>query len=195
MLIKILTLILIVSSPLTDKGWELVKSGEGVYIYNRKIDGTKIKEFKAEMILDEKYFEKIYHVLQDVENYRQWMDRCVESKLIKKEENILYCYQVYSAPWPVRARDNGAKIVYNRSEDLITVAVSNEPEIYPVQKKKHRIQEFRARWRIEKIGNGQMKVEEIVWYDPGAIPAFIVNMATVDAPYNTFTGLKKYLGV
>jgi ribosome-associated toxin RatA of RatAB toxin-antitoxin module len=182
---------------LTDThSWELVKETDGIQVYNRKVEGYKIKEYKAEMIIDEVYYDKLWDVLKDVEAYDKWVYKCAESILIKKEgENILYTYHRHSAPWPTRDRDNGAKMIYTKNDDHFTVQVLNEPNIVPEKDKLYRIQHMRANWRIEKIGNGKIKVTEIVWFDPGSIPAFIVNMVTTDSPYQTFHKLRTYMGV
>ena len=176
--------------------WELVKENNGISIYNRKVEGYKIKEFKAVMEIDESYFEKMWDVLKDVEAYDKWVDRCIESVLIKKDgDDIIYTYHRHKSPWPTQDRDNGAKMIYTKNPDYFTVKVSNEPAIVPEKHKLYRIQNMRADWKIEKLGNGKIRVTETVWFDPGSIPAWIVNLATTDSPMRTFSNLKKHLGI
>ena len=195
---KYIVFLVLISFTVSDHPhhWELIKNNKGVSVYNRKVEGKKIKEFKAEMIVGDAHFEEMWRILKDVENYDKWIDRCVESKLIRKEgENVLYTYHKHDAPWPTRDRDNAAKMIYKKSSDHFTVKVINMPEIVPEEKGHYRIKDLRADWSIEKMEGGKIKITEIVWFDPGAVPAFIVNMATSESPFKTFVNLRGYLGI
>ena len=84
--------------------WQLRKNQEGIPVYVRKVVGSPILEFKANVIIDTSlpkviaYFEKT--------QISRWYYQCILSKFIEndgpKQEVI---YLILHLPWPVAARD------------------------------------------------------------------------------------------
>ena len=179
----------------TDHEWKEVRNRDGVKIFNRSVNGSKIKEYKAEMELDGMYFDKLCAILYDVENYNKWLDKCADSELIKKENELSFVvYNRHDTPWPSNDRDNFTRMKFQKSEEVFTVQIENLPDYAPTKKKVVRIRDLRANWKVEKLNSGKIRVTEVVWFDPLKLPAFIINMVTTDSPFQSFLNLKELLG-
>jgi len=84
--------------------WQLRKNQGGIPVYTRKVAGSPILEFKANVIIDAP-LPKVIAYFEETQISR-WYYQCVLSKFIEndgpKQEVI---YLILHLPWPVAARD------------------------------------------------------------------------------------------
>lgn len=176
--------------------WELKKFENGISIYTRIAENSEYKELRAVFQIKTS-LSSIIALLNDVESYPEWVYRCGKSKILKKDsEEQLIRYQTIVAPWPVDNRD--VAVIVNSYQDEKTKIVYQKVNAVPdyiLKVKGHvRIREFRAVWTLKPLKNGIIEVEYELLVNPaGAIPAWIVNMALVDGPYETSLKMKERL--
>ncbi len=85
--------------------WELRQSQEGIPVYTRKVAGSPILEYKANVIIDAP-IAKAIELFEDDKQISRWYFQCVHSEIVEhvgpKQEII---YLILHLPWPVAARD------------------------------------------------------------------------------------------
>lgn len=174
--------------------WQLKKFENGITIYTRATETSKYKELKA-IFQIKSSLSSIIALLNDVETYPQWVYRCETSKVLKKKsEQNLIRYQTIVAPWPVDNRDVVVEVhtYQDPKTKIVYQKVTPLPDYSPQLKGHVRIREFRATWTLKPLKNGIVEVEYELLVNPaGAIPAWIVNMALVDGPYETSMRMKE----
>ena len=131
----------------------------------------------------------------DVSSYPQWVADCREAQKFSCSD-LYTCklYFVLAMPWPVRDRD----IVLQSSTDImlpqgkiVGLVYALPDDLVPAQKNRIRIKSMYGKWIFERISADKTMATFITWADPaGLIPAFIINIASVDIPYRTLKGLQ-----
>jgi ribosome-associated toxin RatA of RatAB toxin-antitoxin module len=175
--------------------WEFSKEVDGIQIYTKATDNSKIAEFKGVTIVDSR-IEVMGMVLRDIPAYPQWMSGCMESRIIEKfDENNLITYYTQETPWLVQNRDVVIKATtqINWDKGLVVVNIQSiEDSRMPPTEKFVRMNEMRGEWRLEYIDRKHTKVTFILKLDPaGAIPSFLVNSGNNNFQYHTLLNLKQ----
>ena len=136
-------------------------------------------------------------MLNDVESYPQWVYRCQTSKVLKKDsDQHLIRYQTIVAPWPVDNRDVVVEVNTRQDEktNVVYQKVSALPSYSPKLKGHVRITQFRALWTLTPLKNGFVLVEYELLVNPaGSIPAWLVNLAMVEGPFDTSVKMRDRL--
>ena len=131
------------------------------------------------------------------ESYPQWVYRCETSKVLQKtSEKHLIRYQTIVAPWPVDNRDVVVEVNFSQDEKTKVVyqKVTALPNYTPKVAGHVRIPEFRGTWTLTPMKNGIVEIQYELLVNPGgAIPAWLVNMAMIDGPYDTSLNMKTWL--
>ncbi len=180
----------------TSDDWKLKKYENGIAVYNRHEENSAFKELKAVTQIKTS-LSSVVALLKDWDTYPQWVYRCgVSSTLKKMSETELIHYQTVDAPWPVDSRDFVVKIKITQDPETKTIkqTATCMAEFIPKQKGYIRITEFKAAWTLTPLKNGVVNVEYQLLVNPGGVvPAWIVNMAAIDGPYETTLNLKKWV--
>lgn len=176
--------------------WKLKKYENGIAVYNRHDENSDFKELKAVMQIKTS-LSSIVALLNDWESYPKWVYRCDKSTTLKQiSETELIHYQTVKGIWPVESRDFVVKVKI--TQDPVTKVVkqiaTSMPDYYPRQQDHVRITEFRAAWTLTPLKNGIVNLEYQLFVNPGgAVPAWIVNLAAIDGPYETSYNLKHWI--
>ena len=176
--------------------WQLRQSREGIPVYTRKVAGSPILEYKANVIVDAP-ISKAVALFEDEKQIRRWYFQCVRSELVENEgpqKEIIYL--ILHLPWPVAPRD----FVFRRtkSEDpangTISYSLTALPNRLPMVKGMIRVKSIESVWRFTPLPNGQTEVYFQQHTDPaGSIPSSIVNKRAVQTPYNSLKNFRKLL--
>lgn len=175
--------------------WQFSKSVDGIQIYTKTIDNSKISEFKGITIVDAR-IEVVGMVLRDISAYTQWMSGCMESRIIEKfDENNLITYYTQETPWPVQNRDVVIKattqIDWERGSVIVNFQSIEDVRMPPTEKFV-RMNEMRGEWQLKYVDRTHTKITFLLKLDPaGAIPAFMVNSSNNNFQYHTLLNLKK----
>lgn len=183
-------------SKQTTNTWQLKKFEEGISIYTRDTENSKFKELKAVFQIKTS-LSSIIALLNDVESYPQWVYRCETSKvLLKTSDKYLIRYQTIVAPWPVDNRDVIVEVSFSQDAKtkIVYQKVNALPDYAPKADGHVRIPEFRATWTLVPLKNGIVEIQYELLVNPGgALPAWLVNMAVIDGPFETSQKMKIWL--
>jgi ribosome-associated toxin RatA of RatAB toxin-antitoxin module len=176
--------------------WQLKKFESGIAIYTRNAENSKFKELKS-VATYKCSLSSIIALIDDFESYPQWVYKCGISKTVKRNsDNDLIHYQTVTAPWPVANRDFvvHAEMHQDPITKIVTQTATCIPDYLPRVEGHVRITEFRAQWTLIPLKNGYVEADYQLLVNPGGnIPAWLVNLAVVDGPFETALNMKKWL--
>jgi len=191
-------------STVSASTWQLEKESAGISIYTRAVQGSDIREFKGELVIDTS-LASLLAVFQDIEKFPQWNHQCSQAALLKKPNvNELYHYQNLNLPFPVKNRD---LVIYSKvqhAKDKIIIHSRIVKNFCTTQslalcekiKKSNNIKVNYAKGTHQFIPQKSGGVK-VIWQqhiDPaGKIPAFLVNKLLIDVPYITLNKLRKFV--
>ena len=176
--------------------WQLRENHEGIPVYTRKVAGSPILEYKANVIVNAP-MPKVIALFEDAKQIPRWYFQCVHSELVEndgpKQEVI---YLILHLPWPVAARD----FVFRRtrSEDLslgeISYSLTALPDRLPKVKGMIRVQSIKSIWTFKSLAQGSTEIFFQQHTDPGgSIPASLINKISVDTPYYSLKNFRKLI--
>jgi len=184
------------ASAQRDLRWELKKDEDSIRIFVANNPESKIKMIRAEFTLRARR-EELFHQLLRADLYREWQFNTVKSEIIQSinpHELVYYCE--VSAPWPVDNRDiiMHLKVNDHPGEREFSIITRCMPDARPRMAGIVRVPESRGEWRVRQIGPEMLRVDFQIQVDPGGyVPAWLVNLTLTQAPFQTFTNLKKRL--
>ncbi|MEM8907068.1 MAG: START domain-containing protein [Bacteroidota bacterium] len=172
--------------------WELQKDQEGIQIYTRKVGDSKFKAYKAVTTIDVPV-SNLLAVLKDPAHYDDWMPDTAVKLLSTSGDSLQIHYALSYAPWPIRDRDGIYRMLFQRKADgEIQITVNGIPDYLPKEKKRVRIPYAQGLWRFQPREDGKVDLNYEFHADPGgSLPAWIVNKATVDMPFEIIKGLRE----
>ncbi len=171
------------------------KDLNGIKVFSCEVADSKFKSIKATFELDAE-LNQLVSVLQDVPAYNAWQYRMINPRLVRQDERSLTYYGEISAPWPVSNRDLIVilEFGYDPAEKVLNVSATGMPASLPLVENIIRIPDFKAKWTVRELANHQLQVEYNLVIDiGGAIPAWLINMAQAEGPFETFSNLKAHL--
>lgn len=176
--------------------WQLRKQEQGISVYSKDFENSKFKELKS-IFQIKTSLTSVVALLKDFESYPGWVYRCGESYKVKQiSETVSLHYQTVVAPWPVDDRDFIVHVVIQQDPvtGIVTqkgnAVIDSKPEV----KGRVRIKTFKANWKITPLKDGFVQIEYQLMVDPGgSVPAWLVNLAVVDGPFDTALAMKEWL--
>jgi hypothetical protein len=177
------------------EGWKLAVETKDVAIYSRPHTDSRLKEFRAIGAIDAPTCA-VHAVIDDFENYPNFMPYTTECRLIKRESDSIVGYQrlspricedrdytlrVWKKSWPV-----ADGFVY-----LDRWAPAND--LGPAEKKGVvRVKICDGGWLLEPDGAIKTRATYSVYTDSGGmIPAFIANRASQTGISKLFAAVRK----
>lgn len=186
--------LLVVSSSFAQGNWEMVKQKDGIVIHNRKMEGSKLKEFKGTTVVNAT-MDEVLDVLQNYKMHDKFVYKCRKGsvELLKKSGNDLYTYMIIETPWPASNRD--LVTLYHTQapakDGSVTIQVTSVNGMKPVQKGIVRVEDMKGYWKVTPLGNGKVEVMHQAYSRPGGnVPDGMANSAAVDAPFDMLTKFK-----
>ena len=188
-------MLLITINVMSKPKWNLKKTSGTIKIYTRNIPNSNFKEFMGTAIYNVP-IEAIGVAMMDVKNQKKWIKDCKKIVTIKDEGegNGIWHYTI-NAPWPVSPRDMVLKMSakFNLKKGILDIrghALNNG--IVPVNPKYVRITKINTYWHLQRISKNKTKITYISSQDPGGnLPAWIVNLKSVEMPFFTLKNLEK----
>ena len=178
----------------TNLAWSLKKCENGISVYSRSADNSKYNELKV-VFQVKTSLSSLVALLNDVESYPKWIYHCESSKLLKKDsDKHLIRYQKIATPWPVDSRDVAVEVNSYQDEKtkIVYQKITAVPDYIPQSGDYVRIREMQGNWTLKPLKNGVVQVEYELLVNPaGSIPAWVINMAAVDGPYQTSIKMKE----
>ncbi|MEM6317123.1 MAG: START domain-containing protein [Bacteroidota bacterium] len=186
---------LFLDNQLIAQEWELTKKSETIQVFTRKIADYDTKEYKAVTTVKTDV-ATLNELLRNHDNLKNWFVRCpVSERLEKVSDDEFYVYFLNDAPWPVADRDNITHMRFERLADSTQfVFLKGVPNYLPINSGIVRIPKMEAHWEFKPLGNGHIQVTQQVKADLGGkVPTWLINMAIVEAPFQTMENLRKQL--
>jgi hypothetical protein len=176
--------------------WTLKKNENGISVYARSSENSGFKELKSVVVLKTS-LSSIVSLLNDFESYPFWVYKCGRSTTLKKiSETEVMHYQTVVAPWPADNRDFvvDVRLIQDPATKKIIIKSECKPDYIPEVPDHVRIREFKASWILVPLADGMVEVTYQLLVDPGGyVPAWIINLAVVDGPYETSLKLKDWV--
>lgn len=180
------------------EGWQLEKDKNGIAVYTRKGEDSKLKEYKGITLVDAP-LSKVYELINNVSGWDKVMFKCKEgsAKVLKQiNKNEYYAYMEISAPFPASNRD--AIIIYKNhpaaADGSVLIEFKAAPNYIPEKSGLVRVPEIVGYWKLIPVSKTQTKVIHQALSAPGGkVPAGLANSAAVDAPYTTLEKVKELL--
>ena len=176
------------------KKWDFWKEREGVSVYTRVNNGSKLKELKMETVFKGP-MSSFVAVLQDLSSYERWVYASKDARLIDSisDTEQIY-YGVTDLPWPMSDRDY---VIHNKIwQDPETLAFNSlsiaQPGLVPEKDDIIRVSTLRERWILTPKQKNEISVVYTVKSDPeGSIPAWMTNMMLDVGPFKTLKKLQE----
>lgn len=178
--------ILNLSAEEKEPEWIKAAEIEGISVYTREVPDSKIQEVRAEAMLKAAP-SKIWKVILDYENYKDFMPFTKESEITHKEKDIIYFYTRLQFGWGIGDRyytikienkeNPEEKIAYKSNWDLAEkyTKAPTEPTAIGVPINK-------GYWELINEDGEKTKVIYYLYTNPGGeVPAIIANFANKDA--------------
>lgn len=178
--------------------WVLRKDQDSIRVFVADDPAVAIKQIRAEFTLRAKPEELISELLR-ADLYREWQYNTVKSEIletISPTELVYYCE--ISAPWPVDNRDVIVHLKVDRPAGAKTFAVRTYclPDARPERDGVVRVPVSRGDWNVRQVGPEMLKVDFRIQIDPGgSVPAWLVNLTLAQAPFQSFSALRKRLSL
>jgi len=192
----ILLSIFLCGFSLPDNSWQLKKSESGISVYTRNSENSDFKELKSVCIVKTS-LSSIVALLNDWDTYPQWVYKCGKSTTLKRISDAeLIHYQTVVAPWPVDSRDFVVNVRLSQDpvSKVVKIVSTSRPDFIPEVPGHVRITEFRASWTLVPQNDGTVEVTYQLLVNPGGyVPAWLVNLAVVDGPYETTLHFKQWV--
>lgn len=174
--------------------WELEKEEEDIQlkIFTREIEGSSLKEFKGEMIV-ETQLTTLAALLLDSQAAPQWMHQCEKFEVVEQmDPRKAIVYFINGAPWPVSDRD--AVISSEMTQDANTLAMRIDvkalTDYLPEDDDYVRIPRMKGYWSFTPMTEGQVKIRYQVHAEPGgSLPSWLANSVVVDTPFHTMSNM------
>jgi hypothetical protein len=178
-----------------NEGWKLASGSKGLAIYSRAHPDSPLKEFRAIGSIDAPT-SAVHAVLDDFENYPNFMPYTLECRLLKRESDSIITYQRLS---PKIAEDRDYTLrVWKKSwpgPDGFTYLDQWKPanDLGPAEKKGVvRLKTCDGAWLLEPTGPIKTRATYSVYTDTGGlIPAFLANYASRTGISKLFEAVRK----
>jgi hypothetical protein len=185
-------LIILCFSVYSEENWIKEFTKEGITVYTRPVEGSFLKEFKGEGMIDAP-LEVCMNVMNDVENHTKWRPDCIEAKLLKQVGNIAINYSVTKAPWPVSDRDIVIRTIITSTDKKAVYDLSaiEGEDLAPLRKGVIRIKKMTGVWIFVRNGNRTHATFQAKLDPGGSIPTWLANKTSIDQPFESIKGFRE----
>jgi hypothetical protein len=175
-------------------GWKKWKEEDGIVGYERKVEGSKYLETKAEAVIDAPE-EVLLEVLMDIANYPKWMFDCKEAILLEKKDDfnrVLY----YNQNIPVVGQPDRWAVIeaitaydFPESGATCTTTLTSIDREYP-RTDGQRMNKFTGLFELKMLSRNKTWVRYTAYSDPaGFAPAFVAKSTIRKVSFN---GVKQW---
>lgn len=180
--------------PAVSQPCDLKRDSEGIRVYTCKSELEKFKSLRAEFELTNINKNELRVFLWNVRNYTTWQYNVVQAYAMDSVgENNLSYRALIDAPWPVENRETIVRMKVAETDTAMHITINEIAHEAPVPDNFVRVPFFRAQWVIVPKGN-VLHVTYSLRIDPGGyVPAWLVNIAMADGPFQSFKNLKAQL--
>lgn len=173
--------------------WEPIAEKDGMRVAARSVEGSGLQEVRVQGIIDASP-EQVLAILLDVEAYPKTMPYTAEARVLKREGDAIWLYQVIDAPLASK-RDLAMKITVVRGPGgrLGTQWILDESVAPPLRDGIVRVPASEGSWDLVPIRGGKAtRATYRIHSDPGGdVPGWIVNRTNKTAIPDAFLAVRK----
>jgi hypothetical protein len=181
--------------------WQLIKEQDDVQVYSTKVQGSRIKSAKGEIIIAAS-LDDILAVLENITLLPRWLYKCRSAKTIKQVDIVeRYDYIYTDMPWPSWDRDVIVRSIFqqNPKTKVVTVSFDTDPKMVALKPRVVRVKKMTGRMllipqALKPTDNKDSKKTKIIYEvntDPGGrIPKWLVNDMISDFPFYSLKNLR-----
>jgi hypothetical protein len=177
-----------------DSRWSLALDKDGVRIYTRDYEGSDVKAFKADTILNAP-ITNIMSVMANPRSCLEWVHGCSVSYGFDEESfNKRYAYSVNDLPWPVQDRDYVLEINTTSlaGGDKIMMEMHAVEGRKPVSDGYVRTTIAQTIYEFRPTSDNKTQMLWLQHTEPaGVLPSWLVNNLLVDIPYKSLKTLEE----
>lgn len=175
----------------------LKKESGNTKVYTCRTSNEKFKSLKAEVVFENTTLEELREVLFDVSRYTKWQYKMSEAKMLQRvNNNEIIIRSVVDSPWPVENREMLVRFSceLDLPNNFMTIIAKGGIDYdYPKDSELVRVPFSEARWAVTQKG-ANLYISYTLQVDPGgSLPAWMVNMAMAEGPFETFKNLSDLL--
>jgi hypothetical protein len=176
--------------------WVLKKDKEGIQIFVASQPDSKFKALRVLCTIPAS-IEQLIAVLKEPQLQPNWVEATKQAYLVKTiANNQLIYYAEAALPWPISNRDMviDLNFVQDPRTKILTINANTIEHILPEYNGKQRVPYSSAKWLVKAVEHDQISIDYTIKIDPGGgIPAWMVNLFIVKAPFESFKNLKKLI--
>lgn len=189
-------LFLTVCTARAQENWELRRDENGIKIYSRKKEGSKLLELRLLTRLNATQ-DQVMDAMLNVDNYSRWIYSNKKSTLIKRvnDHDIIY-YTETRLPWPVQDRDLVTELTITPATATtpLTMQAKSIQGVMALNKNYIRVPYSSAVWHVVPTADNKIDIDYDFTVDPGgSIPSWLLNMTITKGPYESFLKLADLL--
>jgi len=180
--------------PKNTGDWKLVTNKDGIKAYTRIVEGSSVKQVKVTTNFKSN-LSPLVSLIKNVNTHKAWIYRCLKAKTINTiSETEYYYYNESEAPWPISNRDIVTHAVISQDKETKTVKIisTGKPDYIEEIDGIVRIKDLQAKWYFIPKKDGTIDLTFYMHIDlGGGLPAWLINMAIADGPFETVYNLRK----
>lgn len=185
---------LLTTTAYAEDEWRLEKDKKGIQIYTRAVEDSDYRAIRG-VTRVRGQMSSIIALLQDMSFWPK-LNKIISSAELheKLSETESLVYLQMDMPWPVSDRDvlNRRQVHQDERSKIVRLTEVATVDLLPEDEDYVRIVESTQTWILTPNDDGTVDVTWVTHTDPnGPIPAAIVNMLSVGAPYDSLTTLRK----
>ena len=166
--------------------WQLEKSQKPIQVFSRDISNPQKKSLYKEILAVTTVKASpvaLLNVLNDIKRAPQWIDNCIEVKIIANPEPQTKLVQsTFSAPWPLHKRDMLTKSITHFQDQQIVIDITDAGDTLPTEKNTVRMTDIQGRWTITPMTEGNIEIRYQGTGNPaGNIPIWLANKVLIDS--------------
>ncbi|KXI28894.1 START domain-containing protein [Paraglaciecola hydrolytica] len=178
--------------------WQLEKSQKPIQVFSRDISNPQKKSLYKEILAVTTVKASpvaLLNVLNDIKRAPQWIDNCIEVKIIANPEPQTKLVQsTFSAPWPLHKRDMLTKSITHFQDQQIVIDITDAGDTLPTEKNTVRMTDIQGRWTITPMTEGNIEIRYQGTGNPaGNIPIWLANKVLIDSTFITFKNLSSII--
>jgi len=187
---------LVAGKTFAQEDCDLRKDTDSIRVYSCKALNSSFKSIKAEAFFNST-LDQFVAAMLDIEKYVDWQYNTIQAYVLEKisEDELIY-YSEVEAPWPASNRDSVIRLKLKREPEngILHFTTHSMPDYFPKKEDDVRVPMSEAHWIVTQIGENKLRLDYKLQIDPGgSVPAWLVNMASAEAPYASFRDLRKKL--
>lgn len=172
--------------------WKLNKNRKGIKVYTRAVANSPLKEMRAVMKVDIP-FEVVVEIMKKPEASCQWYGMCKKLSTVQKQDSWRKYDMYFVLDMPVVVdRDVVARV--KSSIDYDKQLASTQSKSLESDYKKDsgliRMKKMYSSFQISREQNLTVIEYKVFSEIGGDLPAWIINLASLDHPYKTMLGLQ-----